>query len=203
MSTTTFPVDYVPNSDPFKEFELWFIKAIESEEIEPTAVHLSTVDKSNRPHGRVVLYKGMSSGGFTFYTNYESNKAKDLDSNPVAAMTFHWKVLELQIRIEGKVEKVSRKESEDYFASRPRESQIGAWVSAQSRPLESRDELDRKRTEFTEKFKDQEVPCPAHWGGYRVVPETFEFWMCEPGRLHNRFVYTLDSHLWKQSRLNP
>ncbi len=200
---TTFPADYVPNIDPFAEFEVWFQKANESDEIEPTAMHLATFGRFNRPHGRVVLYKGMSSGGLTFFTNYESNKAKDLDSHPIAALTFHWKTLELQIRVEGGVQKVSREESEKYFATRPRESQIGAWASLQSRPLGSRDELELRRQEFEEKFADKDVPCPPHWGGYRVVPDLFEFWMLEPGRLHNRFVYILDKSGWKQVRLNP
>lgn len=203
MSITTFPIDYVPSPDPFTEFEIWLKKAESSKELEPTAMHLATISKEQVPRGRVVLYKGMSQGGLTFYTNYESNKAHEIEFQPRVAITFHWKVLELQLRIEGRAHKISRQESEKYFASRPRESQIGAWVSAQSRVLKTRKDLDQKKLEIEEKFQGKDIPCPPFWGGYAVVPELFEFWMCEPGRLHNRFQFTKDPHGWKQERLFP
>jgi pyridoxamine 5'-phosphate oxidase len=203
MSTTTFPIDYIPSPDPFVEFELWLKKAFEAKEIEPTAMHLATISKEQRPRNRVVLYKGMSQGGLTFFTNYESNKGKELEYQPFAAVTFHWKILELQLRVEGRVQKTTRQESEKYFATRPRESQIGAWVSSQSRHLNSRKDMDQKKIELEEKFKDKEVPCPPFWGGYKITPDLFEFWMCEPGRLHNRFQYTVIPGGWKQERLFP
>lgn len=202
--STTFPVDYIPSPDPFVEFELWLKKAVNAKEIEPTAMSLATVTKEGRPRSRIVLYKGMSRGGLTFFTNYESNKALDLEAHPYAALTFHWKILSLQVRIEGPVQKTSREESEKYFATRPRESQIGAWASAQSRILGSRKDLDQKRQEMEEKFEGKDVVCPPFWGGYRVIPDLFEFWMLEPGRLHNRFQYTPEkSGGWKQVRLFP
>lgn len=201
--STTFPVDYIPSPDPFTEFELWLKKAINSKESEPTAMSLATVTRDQRPRSRIVLYKGMSQGGLTFFTNYESNKAQDLEIHPYAALTFHWKNIELQLRIEGKVQKTSRQESEQYFATRPRESQIGAWVSQQSRILPSRKDLDLKQAEVEAKFAGKDVVCPPFWGGYRVVPDLFEFWMLEPGRLHNRFQYTLDKKGWTQVRLFP
>jgi pyridoxamine 5'-phosphate oxidase len=203
MSTTTFPIDYVPSPDPFVEFELWMKKAKESKDLEPTAMHLSTISQEQKPRGRIVLYKGMSHGGLTFYTNYESNKAHEIEFQPHVAVTFHWKILELQLRVEGKIQKTSRQESEAYFATRPRESQIGAWVSAQSRVLKTRKDMDQKKIELEEKFKGRDIPCPPFWGGYRITPDLFEFWMCEPGRLHNRFQYTKDLNGWKQERLFP
>lgn len=201
--STTFPVDYIPSPDPFTEFELWLKKATAAKELEPTAMSLATVTRDQKPRNRIVLYKGMSQGGLTFFTNYESNKALDLEIHPHAALTFHWKTLELQLRIEGKVQKTSRQESEKYFASRPRESQIGAWASQQSRVLPNRKDLDLKRTEIEAKFEGKDVVCPPFWGGYRVIPDLFEFWMLEPGRLHNRFQYTLDKKGWSQVRLYP
>jgi pyridoxamine 5'-phosphate oxidase len=201
--TMPFPIYYIPSPDTFLEFELWLQKAKDSKELEPTAMNLSTVNKDQRPRSRMVLFKGLAQGGLTFYTNYESNKARELEAYPFAALTFHWKTLELQIRVEGRVQKTSRQESEAYFASRPRESQIGAWVSQQSRTLNSRKDLDQKKLEIEEKFKDQTIICPPFWGGYRILPDLFEFWMSEPGRLHNRFQYTLDKKGWTQNRLFP
>lgn len=203
MSTTTFPIDYMPSPDPFVEFELWLKKAIDAKELEPASMHLATISKEQKPRGRVVLYKGMSQGGLTFYTNYESNKAHEIEFQPFVALTFHWKVLELQLRIEGRIQKVSRAESEKYFASRPRESQIGAWVSSQSRVLQTRKDMEQKKIELEQKFQGKEIPCPPFWGGYKVMPDLFEFWMCEPGRLHNRFQYTSEGRAWKQVRLFP
>ncbi len=201
--STTFPVDYIPSPDPFVEFELWLKKATDSGEEEPTAMSLATVTRENRPRNRVVLYKGLSQQGLTFYTNYESNKALDLETNPFVAATFHWKALTLQLRIEGRVQKLSRQESEKYFSTRPRESQIGAWISSQSRILKSRKDLDQKKLEFEEKFEGKDVVCPPFWGGYKIIPDLFEFWMLEPGRLHNRFQYTLSKGVWTQVRLYP
>ncbi len=201
--STTFPADYIPSPDPFVEFDLWMKKAIQVQEIEPTAMSLATVTRDQRPSNRIVLFKGMSQGGLMFFTNYESNKAQELESHPSAAVVFHWKKLELQLRIEGKVQKVSRQESEKYFATRARESQIGAWTSQQSRILPSRKDLELKRKEIEAKFEGKDVICPPFWGGYRIIPDHFEFWMSEPGRLHNRFLYTFDKKGWTQNRLFP
>jgi pyridoxamine 5'-phosphate oxidase len=201
--STTFPVDYIPSPDPFVEFELWLKKAIAAQEIEPTAMSLATVTRDQRPSNRIVLYKGMSQGGLTFFTNYESNKAQEIEIHPYAAVTFHWKKLELQVRVEGKVTKTSRQESEKYFATRPRESQIGAWASQQSRVLLSRKDLEAKKAEIEQKFSGKDIVCPPFWGGYKIIPDHFEFWLLEPGRLHNRFLYTLDKRGWSQNRLFP
>jgi len=201
---SAFPIDYLPSPDPFVEFDIWLKKALAAHEIEPTSMTLATVTRDQKPNARIVLFKGFSQGGFCFYTNYESAKAQELEMHPNAALIFHWKTLELQVRVQGKVQKLSRQESEKYFASRPRESQIGAWTSAQSRILNSRKDLESKRLEVEKKFEGQEVICPPFWGGYRVIPEAFEFWVSEPGRLHNRFHYTYDKKTgWQINRLFP
>jgi pyridoxamine 5'-phosphate oxidase len=201
---STFPSNYIPAPDPFIEFDIWFKKAMASGEKEPSAMTLSTVSRDQRPRGRIVLFKGMSQGGFTFFTNYESNKAQELELHPYAALTFHWKSLELQLRIEGKVTKTSREESEKYFETRARESQIGAWVSSQSRVLKSRKDLEDKKAQVEAKFENKEVVCPPFWGGYRVVPDLFEFWIAGMGRLHDRFQYTPEKKGgWAMNRLFP
>lgn len=202
---STFPADYIPCPDPFIEFDIWLKKALNSNEKEPTAMSLATVDRKQRPHNRIVLYKGIvDKDSLMFVTNYESNKAQELELHSYAAVCFYWSTLELQIRIEGKASKTSRAESEKYFATRNRESQIGAWVSSQSRILNSRKDLEAKKLEIEKKFEGKTVVCPPNWGGYKVTPDLFEFWLAGSGRLHNRFQYNLDRKQgWIQTRLWP
>ncbi len=189
--------------DPFVFFAKWFDEALQVEVPEPNAMHLATVS-NGRPHGRIVLLKGLDATGFTFYTNYESHKGKEMAENAFAALTFFWVELERQIRVEGIIEKVSSDESERYFHSRPRGSQIGAWVSAQSTNIESRVVLEEKLAYFEDKFKDTEViPKPDYWGGYRLVPNSIEFWQGRPNRLHDRILYSKVENNWEISRLSP
>ncbi|SKB86464.1 pyridoxamine 5'-phosphate oxidase [Dyadobacter psychrophilus] len=191
------------NPNPFTQFKLWFDEALSASVIEPNAMHLSTVS-NGRPSGRIVLLKDLDQTGFTFFTNYESKKAKELESNPFVALTFLWKELERQVRIEGKVEKTTDQESAEYFAVRPRGSQIGAWASAQSRHLENRAELEERTRLLEEQFAGSEVPRPPHWGGYRVIPHYFEFWQGRRSRLHDRLVYEQSNEgSWEIERLYP
>jgi pyridoxamine 5'-phosphate oxidase len=191
------------NHNPLEQFKAWFKEAIHSEIIEPNAMHLATVKKNNRPTGRVVLLKDVDKG-FVFYTNYESNKGRELEENPFASLTFFWPELERQVRIEGTVEKTSAKESDDYFLSRPYESQIGAWSSPQSKAIPDRKFLEQKKEEIENKFKDEDLFRPSHWGGYRVTPYEIEFWQGRPARLHDRISYHLDEGgNWILTRLAP
>jgi len=191
--------------NPLIQFRHWFEAAIESGLPEPNAMHVSTVDQDNRPHSRIVLLKELDQSGFVFYTNYHSQKGRDLTVHPFASLTFFWVDLERQVRIEGRVEKVSAQESDEYFAIRPRGSQIGAWVSHQSEHLPSREILEKKQAEYENKFAGQSVPRPPHWGGYRLIPDRMEFWQGRPSRLHDRIEYTLDisSGNWTMGRLSP
>ncbi len=189
--------------DPFVFFEKWFGEAVQAEVPEPNAMYLATVS-DGKPHGRIVLLKGLDSEGFTFYTNYESHKGKQIAENAAAAITFFWVELERQVRVEGKIEKVSREESEMYFHSRPRGSQIGAWVSSQSQVIENREVLEQKLASFEEKFQGIElIPKPDYWGGYRLIPSSIEFWQGRPNRLHDRILYTKNENNWGISRLSP
>ena len=193
--------DLDPN--PFTQFKLWFDEALSASVIEPNAMLLSTVS-NGRPSARIVLLKDVDQTGFTFFTNYESKKAREMETDPFVSLTFFWKELERQVRIEGKVEKTSDAESSEYFAVRPRGSQIGAWASAQSEHLENREELEERTRLLEEKFAGSEVPRPPHWGGYRVVPHYFEFWQGRPSRLHDRLVYEKTSEgSWEIGRLYP
>lgn len=193
--------DLDPN--PFTQFKLWFDEALSASVIEPNAMLLSTVS-NGRPSARIVLLKDLDQSGFTFFTNYESKKAKEMETDPFVSLTFFWKELERQVRIEGKVEKTSDSESSEYFAVRPRGSQIGAWASAQSGPLENREELEERTRLLEEKFAGLEVPRPPHWGGYRVIPHYFEFWQGRPSRLHDRLVYEkAGEDSWEIGRLYP
>lgn len=176
--------------DPFDIFEEWLAEAQESELNDPNGLALATADAQGRPAVRMVLLKGFDAAGFVFYTNLESNKGQDLAANPQAAMLFHWKSLRRQVRIEGSVEAVSDEEADAYFASRPRGSQIGAWASEQSRPLEGKWALEKRVASFTAKFGVSEVPRPEHWSGFRLVPNRIEFWKDGAFRLHDRFVFT-------------
>ncbi|KXS12815.1 pyridoxamine 5'-phosphate oxidase [Gonapodya prolifera JEL478] len=189
--------------DPFTQFASWFAHAKETFAYEANAMTLSTAGKDGQPSSRVVLLKGFDEEGFVFYTNYESRKAHDLEENPKAALSFWWG--QRQVRIEGAVVRVPGTESDEYFASRPRGSRIGAWASAQSTEV-SREELERKAVEYGHKFGEGEVPRPDFWGGYRVIPNRIEFWQGRPSRLHDRLVYEsaqTGATGWKFKRLSP
>ena len=189
--------------DPIAQFNQWFIEAREAELHEPNAMTLSTVGLDGCPAARTVLMKFFDESGFVFYTNYSSAKAKEIEAAPKASLLFPWLLLERQVRIEGEVEKVSIAESLKYFASRPRESQIGAWVSDQSSVIDSRALLMNKMAELKAKFKGGEVPLPSFWGGYRVRPVRVEFWQGGKGRVHDRFLYTRTENGWSIDRLAP
>jgi len=190
-------------SDPIHQFRHWFDQAVESEVPEPNAMTLATATKTGIPSARIVLLKGLDERGFVFYTNYESRKAQDLAENPQAALVFLWHELERQVRVEGAIEKVSDAETEAYFHSRPLSSQIGAWASEQSRVISDREVLEQSYLSLEAKYKDQEVPRPPHWGGYRVKPHQVEFWQGRPSRLHDRLRYRLVAHEWVIERLAP
>ncbi|MBR9973115.1 pyridoxamine 5'-phosphate oxidase [Magnetospirillum sulfuroxidans] len=190
-------------TDPFSLFGKWMAEAEKSEPNDPNAMALATVDGLGRPSVRMVLLKGWDEAGFVFYTNLESRKGGELANNPHVALLFHWKSLKRQIRIEGDVVPVTTEEADAYFASRPRISQIGAWASAQSRPLEGRFELEKRVAEYTAKFGLGEICRPAHWSGFRVVPQAMEFWHDRPFRLHDRFAYGRDNDSWTARHLYP
>lgn len=188
---------------PIKQFKKWFGESLSAQVIEPNAMFLSTISQEGYPQGRIVLLKELDDHGFTFYTNYNSHKGADLSAHPLAALTFWWAELERQVRIVGKVEKVSEAESDAYFSIRPRGSQLGAWVSSQSNVIENREVLTDKLAKFEKQFGDQLVPRPPHWGGYRVIPQEIEFWQGRPSRLHDRIRYQYQNNEWKIERLSP
>lgn len=188
--------------DPFKQFHAWLQEAIEAQVPEPTAMTLATVDAEGSPAARIMLLKALDGRGFVFYTNYESRKGQELTARPRAALTFFWKELERQVRIEGTVEKVSAAESDEYFASRPLGSRIGAWASTQSATIASRPWLEA-RVKAAETQYGEAPPRPPHWGGYRVLPDWLEFWQGRQSRLHDRIAYTREAGGWKISRLSP
>jgi pyridoxamine 5'-phosphate oxidase len=190
--------------DPMELFEQWLADAGKSEPDDPNAMAVATIDAENRPSVRILLLKGWDDQGFVFYTNRESSKGLALAAHPLAALCFYWKTLGRQIRIDGSVERVSDAESDDYYNSRPIGSRIGAWASRQSRPLENRMELIDRVNEFTNKYHDQEsIPRPPHWGGYRVIPRTIEFWHAGESRLHTRVLYTKTGDGWSRQMLYP
>lgn len=189
--------------DPFAQFKHWFDQAIEAKLLEPNAMTLATADASGLPNVRTVLLKAYDSRGFVFFTNYTSRKAQELNANPKAAALFPWLPLERQIKIQGRAEKISTAESLKYFVSRPHGSQLGAWVSQQSSVISSRKLLEMKLSELKRKFTEGKVPLPDFWGGYRIVPEVFEFWQGGANRLHDRIEYRLDSAQWSRQRLAP
>jgi pyridoxamine 5'-phosphate oxidase len=191
-------------ANPFAQFDKWFTEALEAKVLEVNAMTLSTATPDGKPSSRIVLLKAMDDKGFTFFTNYHSDKGQMLAANPYAALNFFWGELERQVRIEGRVEKVSHEESDQYFASRPKTSQIGAWVSEQSREISGREDLDKKLEELTAYYADKEVIRPPHWGGYRLLPTEVEFWQGRHSRLHDRLKYIKgDGNFWKLVRLSP
>ena len=188
--------------DPLKQFGIWMVEAIHAKVPEPTAMNLATVGPNGRPSARIMLLKGVDPRGFVFYTNYASRKGRELEARPMAALTFLWKELERQVRIEGAVEKVSTAESDEYFATRPLGSRIGAWASPQSEPIADRAGLEQRWAELTALYGEQ-PPRPPHWGGYRVRPDYLEFWQGRRSRLHDRIAYARAADAWKVSRLAP
>lgn len=187
---------------PFEQFKIWFEDAIKADFLDVNAMVISTADKQGRPSSRVVLLKNYSENGYVFFTNYDSKKGKDLIENPHASILFFWDKLERQIRIEGRVEKISEEESYDYFKTRDYTSRLGAWASEQSEPLSSRLKLMRKVVNYMMKFP-KEVPLPPYWGGFRLIPEYYEFWQGRKSRLHDRIAYKLDNGNWTKERLYP
>lgn len=190
--------------DPIQQFSLWFGEALKSELLDTNAMTLATSSRDGAPSARIVLLKGFDEAGFVFFTNYESAKARDLDANPRASLLLFWAALERQVRITGRVSKTSSQESEAYFQSRPFESQIGAWASAQSHTVNDRRALEARYAELAAKYAGGAVPLPPFWGGYRVQPEAIEFWQGRTSRLHDRLLYTKQPNgAWTRSRLAP
>lgn len=191
--------------EPFALFRRWFADAVKTEQlpVEPNAMSLATVDADGRPHCRVLLLKGLDEQGFTFFSNYQSAKGEQLQANPFAAMTFFWPTLERQVRIEGRVERVSVAESDAYFQVRPLGSRLGAWASPQSRVIRDRGELEGLLAQTERRFADRAPECPPHWGGYRLLPERIEFWQGRSSRLHDRLDYRRADEAWLRQRLAP
>lgn len=189
--------------DPFLQFQMWFEDAQKSNIVEPTAMILSTVNRQLQPRSRIVLLKNFDDSGYCFFTNYKSRKAKEIESNPKAALLFPWHELERQVRIEGILEKVSKKESDEYFRNRPPGSRIGAWASPQSEEIPSRKHLEMLEEELKKQFVAHSIPRPPHWGGYRLKPWVFEFWQGRENRMHDRIEYILDKGKWRLRRLAP
>ena len=189
--------------DPIKQFQLWFDEAVAANLPLPEAMTLATATPDGKPSARMVLLKQVDADGFVFFTNYKSAKAEQLDANPYAALVFYWSRLDRQVRVEGSVVRTSEEESRDYFRTRPRESQIGAWASAQSKVISSREVLEQRAQELEDHYRDREVDCPEYWGGYRLKPERIEFWKSRVGRLHDRILYEWGSGGWIISRLAP
>jgi pyridoxamine 5'-phosphate oxidase len=188
--------------DPIEQFREWYERALAEAPL-AQAMTLATVDAEGTPDARMVLLKGFGPDGFRFFTNYESAKGRQLESEPRAALVVYWRELDRQVRARGTVEKLGEADSDDYFATRPRDSQLGAWASPQSEPLPSREELDARVRELEARFEGREVPRPAFWGGYLLRPRTVEFWQGQVGRLHDRFLYTREGEGWRIERLGP
>jgi pyridoxamine 5'-phosphate oxidase len=195
----------LPSADPFTLFSEWLADARRTEINDPNAMTLATIGLDGAPDARIVLLKGQDPRGFVFYTNYESRKGEELAADPRAALVFHWKSLQRQIRIEGQVELVTPEEADGYFVSRPRLSKVGAWASDQSRPLSERAELERRLAEAEARFPGDDVSRPPHWSGFRLLPHRFEFWREMPYRLHDRLIFTRsgEQEPWSTGRLFP
>ena len=193
------------DESPIQQWHAWYIEAVEAELAEPNAMAVSTIDAEGMPDSRIVLVRGLDDDGLTFFGNYNSAKGQQIDANPVASAVFPWIGLHRQVRVRGSIEMLPRHESDAYFASRPRDSQLGAWASPQSEVIEGRDILNQRHAEFAEKFAGVEVLRPPHWGGWLLVPEVFEFWQGRPNRLHDRFRYRRDdvTQDWVIERLAP
>lgn len=189
--------------NPFEQFRKWLNLAFTNEVPEPNAMTLSTVDKDGRPSSRIVLLRNVSDSGFVFFTNYGSRKGHEMTDHPYVSLNFFWPALERQVRIEGIVERIAESESDEYFSSRPRESQLGAWASSQSSVVKSRADFESKMTELAKQYVDKPVPRPPYWGGYCVIPYRFEFWQGRPNRLHDRFQFEKHDSGWKIDRLSP
>jgi pyridoxamine 5'-phosphate oxidase len=190
-------------TDPFALFRKWFRDAVKAGEPLPEAMALATATRGGRPSVRIVLNRGVSRGGFVFYTNYNSRKAADLNSNPYAAVAFHWPTFERQLRVEGRVHRLTRRESNAYFQSRPRESRLSAWASPQSSSITGRAFLEEEFTRAQTRFGDGIIPCPPFWGGFRIVADCIEFWQGQPHRLHDRVLYQRKGKRWTNIRLAP
>ncbi len=194
----------VIDRDPIKQFQLWFNDAIAARLTLPEAMTLATATTEGKPSARMLLLKQVDHNGFVFFTNYQSAKAVELDTNPYAALVFYWPQLERQVRIEGKVDRTSAEESCEYFQTRPRESQIGAWASPQSEVIPGREVLVQRAKELETFYRDREIDCPEHWGGYRLAPDRIEFWKGRIGRLHDRILYEREADGgWSIKRLAP
>lgn len=190
--------------NPFEQFKIWFNQALAAQLPEPNAMTIATATSDGKPSARMVLLKDYDERGFVFYTNYDSHKGQQLIRNPWGAIAFLWVELERQVRIEGRVEKVSAAESDEYFHSRPKGSQLGAWASNQSQVVESRQVLERRLEQLKEEYDNKEIPRPPHWGGFRVIPDEIEFWQGRPNRLHDRLLYRRgEGGSWKIQRLSP
>jgi pyridoxamine 5'-phosphate oxidase len=201
--TTTSIDEKTVDADPSNLFQRWLDEAIAAGIHLPEAMTLATATSDGKPSARLVLLKQIDERGFVFFTNYNSPKARDLDSNPQAALVFYWPQFERQVRVEGTIERTSAAESDAYFKTRPRESQIGALASPQSEVIASREFLEQQAVELTKRYEDREVDRPAHWGGYRLRPERIEFWKGRPSRLHDRILYERQGDTWSIKRLAP
>lgn len=188
--------------NPFNEFKIWHQRYVDTKPREPNAMFLATADRQGTPSGRMVLLKGLDEKGVTFFTNYNSRKGKDLSENSQASLTFYWEDLQQQIRLFGSVTRLTAFESDQYFKTRPYESQISAWASKQGLKIESREYLEKQMAEYKKKYP-KEVPRPDYWGGYRLVPTRFEFWQGRDNRLHDRMEFVLEGGRWKIQRLSP
>ncbi|MFN3840265.1 MAG: pyridoxamine 5'-phosphate oxidase [Cyclobacteriaceae bacterium] len=189
--------------NPITQFDVWFMEALSANVLEANAMTLSTVTETGRPTSRVVLLKGIENEKFVFFTNYQSNKGRELEANPFCALNFLWAELERQVRIEGTVSRISEERSSEYFKTRPRGAQIGAWASPQSSPVNSRDLLESRYRELEARFGEGEIPKPKQWGGFEVDPFLIEFWQGRPNRLHDRILFVKSNNKWNIRRLAP